>query len=135
MTKFPTDKRGIPLTAAEAGVPYIESEKQNNHHRAYFKRMFGSTAISQTFRDLDRFQEIMPVNSHIELHKRFAGIALPAANIMLDEISEAQELGETLKIYNLAKRQYEHHPILDERLDLLKQEYNALSDDEKPLFI
>ena len=123
--EYPTDKRGVPLPVGEVGVPYLESEKENNHHKAYFRRAFAATAISQAFRDLERFQEIMPVRSHELLHRKFGGIAVPHAGVMLDEIYEAKEQNEKLKIYDQSLKQYVYYDITDDYVSTLSQQYAA----------
>ena len=125
--KYPTDPRGVPLSVAEVDIPYLESDRENNHHLNFYRRAFGATALSQAFRDLERFQEIMPVRSHELLHRKFGGIAVPHAGVMLDEIYEAKEQNEKLKIYDQSLKQYVYYDINDELWHGLSKDYGILN--------
>jgi hypothetical protein len=120
MRPYPTDKRGVPLSVAEVGIPYIESKYWNNHHLNFYARQFGATAISQSFRDLERYQEMMPKQSHVLLHQKFGGIALPAAGVMLDELYDASDKAERFKIYDTATKQYVYYDVTDSIVDSLR---------------
>jgi len=138
MEKYPT-RNGISIPIHEIELPPTHFERpelhSNNHHNMWGRKTMGRTAITQTLRDLDRLQFVMPVDVHNSLHQLYAPPEKPTLRQAMDEIDEAYQLGETLKIYNLATHKYEYHPITPERLDLLKIEYNALGDDMKPAFV
>ena len=66
-----------------------EDCERNNHHGAHTARMFGRSAISQTFRDLAIFQDVIPVNAHARLHRLYEPILhLPNEVVMMDIIDE-----------------------------------------------
>lgn len=121
---YPVDRRGFPVAVDELNLPFMVDNKENLHHLNYYRRLFASTAISQTFRDLASFQEMMPVNRHEELHKRYTGIKLPPKENMLERIEEAWQAGEKLRVRTIGG--YVLHDISYVHLQTLKAEYNDL---------
>lgn len=132
MERYPT-RRGIAVPITEIWLPEsklnLNREKNfNNHHNEWGRRTMGKTAITQTLRDLNRHQFLMPVDVHNELHRRYSPPDKPTLRQAMDEIDEAYHRGESLKIYNLGLRKYIHRPITKRHMQLLKQEYNKLGD-------
>ena len=122
---YPTDEMGFPIPVAETDIPYLESEHNEVHHMAFYRRTFGSLAIAQTFRDLQSNQLTMPSRSHTILHQTYQGIFLPPIANMLDYIEHAQYTGEKLKIREPYKG-YQLHDITDNRMNILYSEFNAI---------
>ena len=56
-------------------------------------------AMLQTLRDLDRMQFMLPVDTHVALHRKYDAPPLPTPKQAADEIIEAYEAGEKLKVY------------------------------------
>lgn len=126
-TPYPVDAVGVPIAPEELGFKIGQVGEWNNHHLAYFRRMFATLAISQTFRDLSIMQQEMPVTEHRRLHNRFVGIALPKLITMMDIIDGERQSGGTLKQFDVdrpAGERYHLEPITDARWAFLNKEYN-----------
>ena len=122
---YPVNERGFPVPVEELQLPQILNGVENNHHMNYYARLFGRFAISETFRNLESFQVMMPFHTHEELHKRYSGIQLPSFNSMVDRIEQAQQDGEQMKIRALGG--YVRHRITDVHLKTLYAEYNTIN--------
>jgi hypothetical protein len=128
--EYPTNN-GIPVPFHEIDLPMSQldltkQESMNNHHGAYTAHMFGRLAISQTFRDLNCFQDVTPKDVHAITHDRFEPPThLPDLITMLDIIDE-QRLQNGLLRYGSA-----HHPtykgITQELWHTLMEEYNNVA--------
>lgn len=120
---YPVDANGFPVPVWETAVPFLEDEKQTNHHYNFYARSFGSFAIAQTFRDLASQQILMPDRSHTVLHQLYGGVRLPPVAAMLEHIEEEKFYNGKLNIrepYN----GYVRHEITDELMEKLYREYN-----------
>ena len=101
--EYPT-RRGIAIPPQELCFPPSEldlGEKKNwnNHHNAWTRRAMAQNAMLQTLRDLDRMQFMLPVDTHVALHRKYDAPPLPSPKQTADVIIEAYEAGEKLKVY------------------------------------
>lgn len=122
---YPVDARGFAVPVWDTDVPYVEDDKETNHHYNFYAHMFGRLAIAQTFRNLPTQQLMMPDRSHTILHQMYTGIKLPEPALMLDAIEEAQFNGDKLKI-RYPHLGYQSEDITDDHMTLLYDEYNNL---------
>lgn len=119
---------GVPVPFHELELPpsamNLElQESFNNHHGAHTARMFGRTAISQTFRDLAIFQDVIPKDTHSIAHYLYEPIQhLPDLVTMLDIIDE-QRMKNGLLRYGSA-RNPTYKGITDDLYHSLMLEYN-----------
>lgn len=131
MKPYPTDNRGFPVSPLELGFIQVEvGRRTNTHHLNFHRRRFIQFAISRTFRDLEDQQFMMWADEHTELHRRYGGIVLPKFVHMLDEIGHQQSVGGMLRILNQDTMWYATHPITDELVGELKQEYQQVGNRE-----
>lgn len=121
---YPVNNHGFPIPVQELGLPDLRSETNNNHHLNFCANLFGTFAISETFRNLDSFQTMMPYRTHEVLHQRYSGLRLPTFGNMLDRIEQAQAEGEHLKIRTLGH--YVLHDITDVHIKTLHAAYNSV---------
>lgn len=77
----------------------------NNHHLSFTARQMGRLLITQTFRDLERNQVLLPVDVHDHLHQVYDPPELPDLTIVFDAIDDAYQNNERLR-YGAA-----HHPL------------------------
>lgn len=120
---YPVDNYGFPIDPHELGLfAFNTGETENNHHKAWQARKFGGLAISQTFRNLESEQTLMPISEHNRLHRLFSGIELPPLVNMLDRIETEMLLENNLKIRT--DRGYVYHPITEVHWATLMAEYN-----------
>ena len=73
------------------------TRKENLHHLAFTRRQMGRFLITQTFRDLDRNQVVMPIDQHVQLHEDYGAPRLPRIEDIMDVIDEAYQTGEQLR--------------------------------------
>lgn len=69
----------------------------NNHHFTFPAKKMGRLVITQTFRDLERHQILMPKDQHNALHARFTPPQLPGLMAMMDVIGDAYNNQERLR--------------------------------------
>jgi len=128
---YPVDEKGIPiryydLDDREFHTPLTGYERKNNHHEAFFARMFGQFVVSQTFRDLQAMQIEMPVHQHTYLHRRYTAPKMPPLNSMMEVIEREYENEGQLHIYNDHIKKYESFDITESKWDQVKQEYGRV---------
>ncbi len=123
---YPTDANGLAYHPKELGLfDFTTPEAKNNHHLNFYARSFGALAISQTFRDLEQQQVMMPITEHVKLHRLFSGIALPRPIVMMTEIERSRESDSRLKIYRPGDG-YAFSRISAELWGTLTKEYNEV---------
>ena len=93
---------GVAISPFELGLPeshldLSNDRNWNNHHQAFAARAFGSLALFQTFRDLERHQFIMPVDQHDTLHRLYGPPKMPTIKEAMDVVVEAYEGSERLR--------------------------------------
>jgi len=101
MERYPT-RHGVGISPFELGLPesHLDLSREqnwNNHHNGWEARAFGSLALLQTFRDLERHQFLMPVDQHDTLHRLYSPPAMPTIEQAMNIVVEAQEAGERLR--------------------------------------
>jgi hypothetical protein len=94
----------------------------NNHHLAFTRRQMSRLAITQTFRDLDRNQIVLPKDVHSDLHKVYGPPKLPSLYEVMDAIDDAFHAGEMLRYGSANNPTYQ--PITPELMSALGFEYN-----------
>lgn len=122
---------GVPAPFHELELPPSEldltkQENFNNHHGAHTARMFGRSAISQTFRDLAIFQDVTPKDTHAIAHALFEPILhLPNEVTMLDIIDEQRAQNGLLRYGSARFPTYKG--IDDELWHTLMDEYSEIA--------
>lgn len=130
--RYPT-RNGISVPVYEIDLPETKlnlelAGTENDHHGEWPRKTMGTLAILQTLRDLDRSQYMMPIDVHTELHRRFAPPELPTPTQALDEITEAYNNNETMKVYDLYQKKYIQLPITFIHMQTLHAEYNEINE-------
>lgn len=121
---IPVDPKELNLPASRLDLDY--QGNFNNHHWNFTKRQFGALAIAQTFRNLDRFQTVLPRDTHQELHRRFEPVKhLPDLVTMLDVIDEERQNNGLIKLGSANNPIYQ--PISPELFHDLMLEYNEVA--------
>jgi hypothetical protein len=122
---------GIPIAFEELQLPashldLTKDDNFNNHHGAHTARMFGRSAISQTFRDLAIFQDVIPKDTHALAHRLYEPILhLPNEAVMLDVIDEQRAQNGLLR-YGSAR--FPTYKAIDDNLwSYLLQEYQEVA--------
>lgn len=129
--EVPTTHGGIPVDPRELDMPVtmmdIEFQNEvNNHHMMWMRKLFGRTAISQTFRDLNINQLVWPKDTHNTFHALYDPIkTLPDPVAMLDIIDEQRQMNGLLRYGSAGLPRY--RKIDDELWSQLMNEYNELS--------
>lgn len=120
----------IPLTELElpdSNLDLDRPENLNNHHNEWERRQMGRFAITKTLRDLERHQFILPVDVHREFHRNYDPPRFPTLAEALDEVTDAYELGETMRVYLIDRKEYMNIPITEVHMKTLYAEYNQLA--------
>lgn len=125
----PIGERNFIVPVAELGLPPSRNpENQNNHHRYFTYKKMGALLIPRTFRDLERHQTLMPVDTHTILHQQYGPPSrLPSLGDMVDTIEEARDNGENLKVQENRKGPYFYHQISHIALKQIKMEYDRVA--------
>ena len=81
----------------------------------------GKLVVTQTLRDLEAYQDVMPIDQHDWIHHEYEApqIELQSA---FDRVMQAYDLNERLRLGPAWKPTYK--AISDERLTRIKQEYD-----------
>lgn len=117
------------LTLPETRLDFDYAENRTNHHRFFYARTFGQTAILQTLRDLDTSQIQAPRDTHNTYHKLYMPAPTPSLHDALEHIEEAKENGVELR-YGSAM-QFRKVPISDNLMSALLLEYNTDDTDKR----
>jgi hypothetical protein len=126
---YPVDSEGLPIHPRELDLPQStlnpnRPQNFNNHHFAFTARRFGRLAISQTFRDLDINQMVMPKDVHGELHREYNEMKyMPHLATMLEVIEAQRFVPEALRYGSANSPLY--RDITDELWKQLLLEYNS----------
>ena len=115
MQEYPTE-RGVPKSTKEIWLPNSEldlskRENSNNHHLCFSARDFCASAILRVFRSIETHQEILPVDQHNYLHRKYSPPKPPIPREAMDEIERAKAAGERLKVKE------DHHYVIKEITD------------------
>lgn len=112
------------LNLPESRLDLTNPNNFNNHHYAHARQWFSRLAILQTFRDLDREQTQIPVDTHVLGHKLFKPPMMPTPEQALGNIMDAYEQNELLR-YGSA-RNPKYFPLTNDLMDQLVYEYREL---------
>ena len=123
-------RNGIPVPTIELDLPpsnldLERRENYNTHHLHFYRRWFASIAILQVMRDLERSQEIIEVDRHNELHRRYTPPEMPTELQVADNVMDAYEQGEGVRIYNIERKQYEVYPIPTQVIEEIHNNYGS----------
>ena len=96
---YPT-RHGLPVPLGEVDIPTTRwdgDHYENNHHLAWTAREMGKLAITQSLRDLEAYQSVVPIAQHVSLHKTYSppNISLESA---YDRVHEAYDNEEYLRL-------------------------------------
>lgn len=105
----PVDELALPGSHLNLENKY----SYNNHHLVFPMRKMARLLITQTFRDLERNQVIMPKDQHQTLHDLYGPPELPGILALMDVIGEAWQKGEQLRYGSAWNPTFE--PLSDER--------------------
>jgi hypothetical protein len=100
--EYPTNN-GFPVSPLELDLPGIRfhdgrQHEFNNHHLCFTARKMGLLAITNTWRNLDENQLVMPKEIHAILHDRYdPPTHLPDLGDLVDYLDEAYDAGKLLK--------------------------------------
>ena len=124
MTRYPT-RNGIAIPPYELSLPGSRldlgnTRNFNNHHNEWTRRTMGRLTVTQTLRDLARLQFILPKDVHERLHRTYEPPMLPTIAQAIDEIMDAYENGESLKV--LQTRHYVEVGITEQLIQHIKNE-------------
>lgn len=128
--RYPT-REGISIPITELELPPSELDLSiphnfNNHHHEWTRRRMGDFAITQTLRDLERHQSVMPRDVHDWLHRAYDPPVFPTVEQAMREVMDAYDNNELLKVYLPEEGRYVFHPISSIHIKTLEAEYNAL---------
>lgn len=133
MRPYPT-RDGLPIPTAELELPESRlnlknSKNFNNHHLYFSKRTYLQDPILNALRNLERSQELLPKDMHNQgkntLHSLYSPPKRPTRHKAMEEIEEAYELGEKLKIRDNLGR-YALVEISEQYWAELHDSYNGL---------
>jgi len=123
--QYPTDSRGLVVPSSEFFTPYTHRPNRiNNHHMWFTARTMSRFLITQTLRDLDAYQEQIPVTTHDWVHSEYEPPRIPVMSVLMDRLDEAHETGEQLRKGSAHHPLYE--PFTDERWTFINKEYSQL---------
>lgn len=136
--EYPT-VNGFPVHPLELDLPaprFNEGRQIdfNNHHLAFTARRMGQLVLTQTMRDLDEFQLVMPKETHAILHDRYEPPRhIPTLYDLMNHIDDAFEAGKLLRYGSAHNPMYK--TITPALLRACKDEYDRLTVGEKDSII
>ena len=117
---------GIIVPPFELELPEADTDKLTNHHGAFFKRLFGHTALHGCFRNLDCNQWQLPDNQHQWLHDEYGPVRVPTPSQMWYQIHTAQERDGNHAIRGGSAFKPVYEAIAKERMDKIDRAYHKL---------
>lgn len=117
---YPT-RNGLPISPFELDLPASRERRRNNHHSAWTASVMSRLAVTQTFRDLEAYQDIMPLDQHNWIHHEYEPPRIDLQAVF-DRVMQAYDLSERLRLGSAFKPVYK--PISDEKLAKIKREYD-----------
>lgn len=128
--RFPT-RNGIAIPLPEIDLPKSrlnpEVEKNyNTHHDEWTRKKMASHAISLCLRNLERHQWLMLKDVHCWVHNRFDPPQTPTLRQAADEVMEAHENGENVRVYDMEQKKYVEYPIPRSVIAKIGAEYSTL---------
>lgn len=121
--KYPTHN-GLPVPVREVVDFSIERKKEsNNHHSCWTARKMGKLILTSTLRDLEAYQDIMPITVHDQLHDDFDP---PEIDVVAayQRVQEAFEADERLRMGSAYRPRYS--ALSEERMTRIEREYTQL---------
>ena len=130
--EYPT-RNGIAIPPSELELPESHLDLRadyswNNHHMEWERRKYGKHIIYQTLRNLDRLQVVMPVDVHNALHDTYTPPKMPTLKQASDEIMDAWEEMEGIKIYHGKDKGYVERDIPFETIIHIRKYYGDYDD-------
>lgn len=122
MRPYPT-RDGIPISPIEMGFGGDQTRNRcNNHHSAWTRRAMSRLLITQTFRDLESMQHIIPRFQHERLHDIYDPPQLDLKSVY-NYVVEAYEREEELRYGTAYDPVWQ--PFTKERLTLIHAEVSV----------
>lgn len=126
--EYPT-RNGISVPLSELSLPpsrldLERPENFNNHHNEWERRAMGRFCITQTLRDLERHQYILPKDTHRYIHGVYSPPKFPTLEQAMAEVDAAYQNGEMMRVYLIDQKRYVQHPISAIHMKTLEAEYN-----------
>lgn len=127
--EYPT-VNGFPVHPYELELPpsrFNENRQYdfNNHHLCYTARRMGQFVLTQTWRDLDENQLVLPKDTHAVLHDRYdPPRELPGILDLVNHLDEAYDAGKLLRYGSANNPTYK--TITPELRSLYLAEYEQL---------
>lgn len=128
MKQWPT-VNGIAIPLEEIWLPesnldLTKRENFNNHHLEYTARTFGRSILLQVVRNLDCHQELIPLDVHDYIHRKYSDTEPPTPRQAMDEIYRAYHANEQLHCKE--GHTYVYSPITQEVLKRCIANYNKV---------
>ena len=127
----PYPARGAyPVDPLELGLPATDldislNSNVNNHHLWWTARSMGRLLITQTLRDLDANQRVMPIDTHKVLHYIYGPPEMPDIHDVMDVIDEAYETHQLLRYGSALSPKY--RSITSVLYRQIQEEYNQMN--------
>jgi hypothetical protein len=132
---YPT-RNGMPVSTSELELPPSrlntnDNENYSLHHLHFPARLMGSLLITQTLRDLEYEQELLPNDQHnlgrFALHTLYSPPEPPTLAQAMDRLDMAKETNERMRI-RVKGRGYVLQNISHIHYLQIQQEYNRESE-------
>lgn len=128
MKEYPTEN-GIAVALHEIHLPpsRLNTQKRHNtnrHHRQWERRKYGKFLITQTLRDLEYLQNVMPIDQHAWLHAEYAPPKFPTPQQAMARLAVAYFNDE--KIIRRVSGKYKPYDFTDDLWERLNEEYNVV---------
>lgn len=103
MTERYPSIHGVGVSPLDIWLPESQLDPEinknyNNHHTAFYARMYGGFLLSRVFHDLASNQTYMLRDVHAWLHEYYGPPEKPTPLEMVDAIEEAWETSQVLQI-------------------------------------
>lgn len=130
MNRYPS-REGLPIPISELELPESrlnpnKKKSFNNHHSLWTARAMSRLVLSQTLRDLEAYQDVMPIDNHDWIHAEYEPPKMPSVDVMYDRLMMAYELGERLRLGSAWNPTFKL--ISPERVAKIEAEHNRLTD-------
>lgn len=121
------NREGWPIHPRELDLPKTNLDPAdiysfNNHHRFWTARHCARFVISQTLRDLEDSQVVMPKDVHKAYHDRYEPAPLPDLHEVMERLDDAYHAEELLRYGSAREPQYQVFGA--ELWELVKKEYD-----------
>ena len=121
------NRDGWPVHPRELELPHTtldpgKIESFNNHHRFWTRKNMGRLVTTQTLRDLEDSQTILPKDTHAIYHALYTPPPLPSMSDMMERLQDAYDAEELLRYGSAREPQYK--VFGHELWELVKKEYD-----------